>query len=566
MGSVGRFQVYYKRVYTDVIAIKNEQGYSNISKAFAHWYLKKFEKLSIQEIAEAIIDGNGDNGIDAIIRSGNSMRLYQFKFPDKQSNIDKYIDEKTVLKIENGYRKLTSLKKPRVANERFISFWNEIKDNNIFSYTYVFVSYTNGLTHPAKDDLDTYIENIKNATGNEIHTKMITKKRICDLIDKSQKRNIVNISLKYTRLDPSYNLEGEGNSWSGFANAKDVLAACKPVMDVIFDENIRLYEGNVPVNEGIKETAKGEDSKYFYFYHNGIVFICDKCLNSTGNQTVKLSAASVVNGCQTIVSLNNVLDNNMLKSDVFLPIRIIETDDFDLRAKITEYLNSQSKIKDSYFLANNTFIKELQEQLLSKGYFLERLANEYSYKLSLQKIGDYPKEKILPLEKIIQIFVAFYNNDFAATAKRGKNDLFNREQIDNLITDISADRVLTAYRYYNKICDKITLYRKCRRSKLMKWEFLEFLGYHKKSNDNYDELMKKYIFMNTADLLLLNAFQNLKSNQRLKNINDDTLIRIAIKKCKDVIPDYSIMLPSAATKNSSVFTKVQTSCSKIVSC
>ncbi len=563
MESVGRFQVYYKRVYSDVSVIKEEQGYSNLSKAFAHWYFEKFEKMTVQEIAEAIIDGNGDNGIDAVIISGNTIRLYQFKFPDKQANIDKRIDEKTALKIENGYSKLTAPRKPRVANERFISFWKEIKENNIFNYKYIFVSYTDGLSVQAQDSLDTHIESVKNSTGNYIHIDTITKKRICDLIDKSQKRSVVDISLKYARLDPSYNLDSEGSSWSGFANAKDVLSACKPVMDVIFDENIRLYEGNVPVNEGIKRTAKGEDSKYFYFFHNGIVFICDECQNSTGSQTVTLSAASVVNGCQTIVSLNNVQESNNLSSDVFLPIRIIVTDDFDLRAKITEYLNSQSKIKDSYFLANNTFIKELQEQLSLKGYFLERLANEYSYKLTLKKTTEFPKEKILPLEKTIQIFVAFYNNEYAATAKRGKNDLFNREQIDSLITDISADKVLTAYRYYNKICDKITLYRKCRRSRTMNKEFLEFLDYTVPNTESYDSLMQDYMFMNTADLLLLNAFQNLKNNPNAKYSDDNSLICTAIKICKNCIAENTFMLPSAATKNSSIFSKVQAACNNL---
>lgn len=36
-----------------------------------------------QNIAETIIDGNGDNGIDAIIIEDAKMTLFQFKFPDK---------------------------------------------------------------------------------------------------------------------------------------------------------------------------------------------------------------------------------------------------------------------------------------------------------------------------------------------------------------------------------------------------------------------------------------------------------------------------------------------------
>jgi hypothetical protein len=70
--------------------------------------------------------------------------------------------------------------------------------------------------------------------------------------------------------------------------------------------------------------------------------------------------------------LKDLEDKSELKDDVYLPIRIIETKDFDLRSKITEYLNTQTEIRDSYFLANNSIVRDLQEQLLRRGYFLER--------------------------------------------------------------------------------------------------------------------------------------------------------------------------------------------------
>ena len=145
-------------------------------------------------------------------------------------------------------------------------------------------------------------------------------------------------------------------------------------MDVIFDENIRLYDGNNPVNKGIYETSIGEDSGNFIFYNNGVVFICDKCKCSSGTQTLSLEDASVVNGCQTINTLKKAYDEGKLKDNVYLQYRVIETTDFDLRAKITEYLNLQIEIKDSYFLANNPFVRDLQAKLLEKGYFFRKIS------------------------------------------------------------------------------------------------------------------------------------------------------------------------------------------------
>ena len=125
--------------------------------------------------------------------------------------------------------------------------------------------------------------------------------------------------------------------------------------------------------------------------------------------------------------------------------------------------------------------------------------------------------------------------------------------------------MLTAYKYYNKICDKITLYRKCRRSKNQNSEFLHYLGLFAPTTEQYELLMQQYVFMNTADLLLLNAFHNLKKNPNSIYQSDEDLIKCAITICKDIIVPQKLMLPSAATKNSTVFEKVQKACVQIKS-
>lgn len=69
-----------------------------------------------------------------------------------------------------------------------------------------------------------------------------------------------------------------------------------------------------------------------------------------------MQGASIVNGYQTV----NVL------------VIIISIADYSERMKITEYLNSQTPIRDSYFIANHPIVRDLQQKLLQHGYFLER--------------------------------------------------------------------------------------------------------------------------------------------------------------------------------------------------
>lgn len=558
--SIGKYQVYYSRIVQELEKIKNDNNYQNLSKAFAHWYLSNFYKISNIDLGEIIIDGFGDNGVDAIIRENDILKIFQFKFPDKVGNINKQIEEATVLKIINGYKKLTSSRKPSRANDNFINYRNIIKKESIFHYEFIFVSFTDGLSSNAKDSLDNSILEIKDLTGNNIEYSVDDKKKICDKLDRAQKNNLVNVDIKYGNLLPGYNVGNDVKSWVGFCSARDILNSVEAVLDVIFDENIRNYEGDNSVNNGIYNTSTdNEESKYFYFYHNGIVFICDECRNSVGNQTASLYSSAIVNGCQTVVSLKKAMDDGILNNNTFLPIRIIETSDIDLRARITEYLNSQNKIRDSYFLSNNTFIRELQSELLKVGYYLERLANEYTYKLSLKKISEYPKEKILQLEKVIQIYVAYYNNEYAAVAKRGKNELFNKDLINELICNISSEKVLESQKNYNEICKIITMYRRCRRVERND-EFLNYMGITVSSLENYIDVMDSYQFMNTADLLLLNGLANVNMEKSF-----DEKLKMVINVCRDIINQDKKVLSSTATKSTSVFEKVQNACRSVSS-
>ncbi|MDE7426167.1 MAG: AIPR family protein [Lachnospiraceae bacterium] len=553
MAVFGKYQVYYGKIKSELETIKDNFGYTNLSKAFAHWYLANYIKIDEQDIAETIIDGTGDNGIDAITVDKDSMTLYQFKFPDKEKNIEKAIDEKTVLKLFNGYKKLTSQRKPRIANDNFLDFREVIKKENIFNYTIEFVVFNNSFSQPAEDALENEISEIKETTGNQIKYKVIQQKNICDIYDRMQKKSRIDITMAYKKLDTSYNLGENVKSAVGFLSACELIEACNEQMDVIFDENIRLYEGDNEVNTGIYNTAVGEDSNKFFFYHNGIVMICDNCKNSTGNQTLVLEGASVVNGCQTINSLKKAYDDGKLKEDVYLQFRIIETTDFDLRAKITEYLNSQTKIKDSYFLANNPFIRSLQLDLEENGYFMERLVNEYEYKYALNKIKQYDKKHILKLEKVIQIYAAFYCNEYAARAKRGKGELFDKKIVEVLVSGIDAKKVIHAYEWYEKLSVVLTLYRKCRRSSSLKMDFFDYIDVWVEEND-YEEEMNKYIFLNTGDLVVLNAIANLE--KKCSYTNEDEYIIEAIGLTKKAV-ETSAMLPSQATKNNAVFLEIQ---------
>ncbi len=78
MATYGKYQVYYEKIKKKQKKLERKLDIMNLSKCLCTLYLKNTLKMDEQDIAETIIDGNGDNGIDAITVQDAKMRLYQF--------------------------------------------------------------------------------------------------------------------------------------------------------------------------------------------------------------------------------------------------------------------------------------------------------------------------------------------------------------------------------------------------------------------------------------------------------------------------------------------------------
>ena len=90
----------------------------------------------------------------------------------------------------------------------------------------------------------------------------------------------------------------------------------------LFEENVREFLGTQGINNGIIKTLKSTtDRENFFYYNNGITLICEKCETLRGTEASKgyresrnqygfrLTNPQVVNGCQTINSIAEVLSH-----------------------------------------------------------------------------------------------------------------------------------------------------------------------------------------------------------------------------------------------------------------
>ena len=141
-------------------------------------------------------------------------------------------------------------------------------------------------------------------------------------------------------------------------------------------------------------------------------------------------------------------------------------------------------------------------------------------------------------------------------AKRGKNTLFDKNKIEELLAGLTADKVIEAYNVYNAISEVLTMYRKTRRNS-SKDEFAKYIGVEQAwINENIDS----FRFMNTGDIILLNTYRNLKDQYEkmgIVELKQKDIITDSIFAVREVINKEEENNVSLLTKNSSIFNKVQ---------
>jgi len=558
--AISKYDAIYSKLREDLEVIKKEESYNNLSLAFAHWFLQHQYNLSAQEISETIIDGSGDYGIDAVIHDATkkSLEIFQFKFPNKKETIKKEILQGDVHKVIAGFDYLIDSSDTVDLEKASISFKNlhdDLKDAEIHNFSINFVSFNQGVIDNI-EVMNNFINKTKKELGIDIVFSDYNVHKVSNIFEKLKRKNSVSVNIPYKQLQQSYSVD-EVESYVGFLNAKDFLESIEDSIGVIFDENIRLAEIKSKVNEGIKKTAmKKKTSSMFYFYNNGITFICDDVQVSPNALKARLLGASIVNGCQTVTSLFENYKNDNLNEDVDLLVRIIKISDYDQRSKITQYLNSQNPIKESYFISNHTIVRDLQSKLLNKNYYLERQINEASYMEEHFDSSTKSNKRVIKLDDAIQYYSGYFLDKHAVTAKRNKATLFNPDVVEEILADITADKVIESYEAYQVVSSVITAYRRQRRNKSNE-EFADLL---KIKNKELDKNEQQYLFVNTADILILNTCKHLKNNNNLTKITEDTVVE-AIDILRVLIQSndkLKEMTPASLTKNQAIYSEVQT--------
>lgn len=201
------------------------------------------------------------------------------------------------------------------------------------------------------------------------------------------------------------------------------------IIHSLFYDNVRHWQGENPVNTEIKNTLLDAKQKvYFPLFNNGVTIVAKRIM-ATGNKFL-LEDYQIVNGCQTSYVLQDVKQE--INDDVLIPIRLIATEDQEIKNSIIKATNRQTQVTDDQLFALTDFPKKLEDFFPSfpaaKKLFYERRSRQYN------DIAGVEKVRIINMTTLVRSFASVFldlphrtTRNYKALLKSIGPDIFNKD-------------------------------------------------------------------------------------------------------------------------------------------
>lgn len=219
-------------------------------------------------------------------------------------------------------------------------------------------------------------------------------------------KNRLSKSIEFASKITLPTLPGIQESYLGYLPADQYLKLITDdsgnIVRGLFYDNIRDFQGDNPVNQEIDETLKSSAQQLFVLMNNGVTIVADS-INKTGD-VFTIEDYQIVNGCQT----SHVLFNNManLTKPVHIPVKLIVSQDSEVKNKIIKATNRQTPVKTEELTALTDFQKALEDYYAAATgdcqLFYERRSQQY------RSTNDIEKIRIVSISNQIRSFASMF--------------------------------------------------------------------------------------------------------------------------------------------------------------
>lgn len=489
---------FRKQILEDISLLRENNKYiTNIDKdewVFNYWILENIYNVDPELIESQIIEYN-DMGIDAyeFIEETKDLYIIQNKFYSDTSILSEhYVKNDFLLRPINALKNNTYTRSKDLQN-----IFNKYKNHDDFT-VHLELYVTNNIKN---ERISKYINefNLKDTkyVANIYYLNDVKEKYYGEFI---YKQNNITVNIDTIVKGTILNINNSNYKLKNIIDARYVFTPITTIYKIyrdalekqypIFDKNIREYLGSTGVNKKIIDTLTNkEDRVNFFYYNNGITLICKemstiKTVKSNFNRNAQFSVINpqIVNGCQTVNSIYEVLKNvdpNSLEEDfkdTFVMLKVLQIDskndyEKELYENIVKFNNSQNSIDEKTFVSNNSMFLRFQREFEKRGFLLlikqsdkntyknkyksiatlQENAHKYleKYNLEMKKITDF----FIPLEKLLQIILAFQAGGFEAFTKKSSL-LKSDSQAYKIVTEFLKNDSVT----YSSLIDLWLLY------------------------------------------------------------------------------------------------------------
>jgi hypothetical protein len=333
-------------------------------KAFGMWFaMEYFEMEETDAFEAASFDGGNDKDIDLFYVDHEAERVgvAQLKFNAKGAYTGKKNELLGLLHTTDWLKDPESLRRDgrKDLEEAAFDYLAAVEQGYSIEYLYIYCG------SDAKEVNDAARQFNVTEAGNfpsrscRIMTLESLQSLHEDRIDQSTRVETAEIKLDTGVLFEQHGAYGRAVVTT--LEGDQLRALHEQFGDRLFDRNVRLFLGarKGGVNAGIRDTlASGSDRPNFWAYNNGVTFICDQYELSPDK--VVLHNFSIVNGCQTTVSLANA--TLAATKGVEVLVRIIAAPEKVIDSVI-RFTNSQNPIRLWDLNAQDRLQKRLKKEL-----------------------------------------------------------------------------------------------------------------------------------------------------------------------------------------------------------
>jgi len=182
----------------------------------------------------------------------------------------------------------------------------------------------------------------------------------------------------------------------------DLIEEDGELITSIFYDNVRDFQGYNKINEEIKKSIYDDKLKFaFSVLNNGITIVAEKLIPSRDNVTI--TNYQIINGLQTSRVLQDSKEH--LDSNMFVPLKLIITQDENLISKIIRSTNRQTEVKEEDLIAYSDFQKKLEDYFRTfnepEKLFYERRSKQYNN-------SNIDSKLIIDKSTLIKVMGSFY--------------------------------------------------------------------------------------------------------------------------------------------------------------